>query len=544
MLYFRRIKIKDFKSIKSAELEYSAGVWQVIGVNNDAVFKSNGSGKTTMLEAIQQCLFNKTTSPTPIEDTGRKQVGTKGSSGIGYEIELEFDYDFHSYRVINSRKAMKIQIFKDGDDLMIKSIPAALKYIQTTIGMDFQTFVTLTFITHDTVVNMLDNFSSSALMKIILNFSQIVEFERGAKAEQKILDRDIASYHAHIQTLEDSLELLNQFQPVNLQPLHLRKTALVYKKQQLADTDGVEIAQLYDTITQLQADIDNATATINKLVNTVQTETCQCCGQSLDTTSAKLQLEVLQDSLPSMKSALSDRQQEYADRYAAFSKEEGQLSHDISVVDNEINIAKTKNYLYEDNKEKAGDLRKKLADFNKQVDDATFRANVIKTALEVLKSGDIQKDLLVTFVSILNVHLAHFMKFVSLDYINVIAKDNKANVTFSIHDSRFNQEVSIHSLSGGEKTRLRLIILLAMLYTIKELASISSNILVFDESLDTLDDSAEKDLAVLFEYLVTHDSKFIALVSHGNQLSQVDFTGTLKAEKTNGVTEITKELHA
>ncbi|MEA1998326.1 MAG: hypothetical protein U9N61_03240, partial [Euryarchaeota archaeon] len=45
MIIFQTLKVQNFKSIKSATLEYASGVWKVVGVNNDATFKSNGSGK-------------------------------------------------------------------------------------------------------------------------------------------------------------------------------------------------------------------------------------------------------------------------------------------------------------------------------------------------------------------------------------------------------------------------------------------------------------------------------------------------------------------
>ena len=86
--------------------------------------------------------------------------------------------------------------------------------------------------------------------------------------------------------------------------------------------------------------------------------------------------------------------------------------------------------------------------------------------------------------------------------------------------------------------------LLSMLRAIKELTAISSNLLVFDESLDTLDVSASKDLANLFDYLIGNDNKFIALVSHGDQLSDINFNGIITATKSEGVTGVLHERYS
>ena len=76
MIHFKSISIKNFRAIESAQLTYDSGVWLIKGVNNDAAFESNGSGKSTILMALQQCLYNKTVSPTPIDDASRKSLAT------------------------------------------------------------------------------------------------------------------------------------------------------------------------------------------------------------------------------------------------------------------------------------------------------------------------------------------------------------------------------------------------------------------------------------------------------------------------------------
>ncbi len=71
----------------------------------------------------------------------------------------------------------------------------------------------------------------------------------------------------------------------------------------------------------------------------------------------------------------------------------------------------------------------------------------------------------------------------------------------------------------------------------------STNLLIFDESLDTLDASASSDLASLFEYLIAHDNKFIALISHGQQLDDIEFSGRLTITKSDGISTLEKDIY-
>ena len=548
MIIFQTLKISNFKSIESAELSYTSGVWKVEGINNDTSFKSNGSGKTTILEAIQQCLFNKTTASPPIEDTTRKSVGKKVHKRTGYKLELTFTDGKDNYRIVNDREAMRIQIFVNEADMMVKSIPSALKQISTIIGMDFTTFVTLTFINHDTITDLLDNFSSSSLMKVILNFSQISDFEKSAKQEQKVINNSLSNTAARLQTLHDSLSLLDQYREIDMKPLHAKKAAITKAIFDIKDSLLPEVLTKEDKVKEVLAERTSAKSKFTKLQRKYKDSKCECCGQLLNLSEVdreKLLIELigleehivnLDLSVQGLELLASQHRETYNTTLDEVEQERQKINHTIT-------IAQTKNQIYNDSKSQADDLRRQTIELEITQENLSFRSTVIQTALLVLKSGDIQKDLLSMFVAVLNIHLSHFIEFVSLDYINIKAIATKASVSFTLYDSRFNHNVSIHTLSGGEKTRLRLIVLLSMLQTIKEITSTASNIVIFDESLDTLDDSATSDLANLFDYLVHHDNKFIALVSHGEQLKEIEFTGIITAEKTNGVTKIKKETH-
>ena len=63
MLNFRQLNIKNFGPFKEAELEFpESGLVLVLGRNEDSGYaSSNGSGKSTIFEALAWCLFGKTT---------------------------------------------------------------------------------------------------------------------------------------------------------------------------------------------------------------------------------------------------------------------------------------------------------------------------------------------------------------------------------------------------------------------------------------------------------------------------------------------------
>jgi DNA repair exonuclease SbcCD ATPase subunit len=514
-------------------------------VNNDAAFESNGSGKSTILMALQQCLYNKTVSPTPIDDASRKSLAN--SNLVPYRIEVTFSDDVSEYTVINDRQTMDILIKKDGKSLLVRTIPDALNRIKQILNMDFNTFVTLTYISHDTIIPLIDHFTSSSLMKVILDFATISQFEKQAKSEIRVTTAEVVSIQDQIKTVKSSLEVLTAFDEVDISPFTQEKLRLTIEMKQLNDTALPSIDSLAERKANLTEEVINIDRSMSHISAKIDSSKCDYCDTLLQISEEELQdlkrsLELAEQQKELLDTKLLVVTEQLLTERSAYKKQCSEISTNIREVEDQITAAKTRNQLYKDAVRESDNLQSRLHELTMTLNSAEVREIILQEALSIIRDGTIQKDIMTTFVEVLNIHLKEYLTFVSLDYINISASVSRSSMVFTINDLRFFQPISIHSLSGGEKTRLRIVVLLAMLSTIKDLTQISTNLLIFDESLDTLDKSASRDLANLFEYMVKHDDKFIAMVSHGTQLSEIDFTGTIIATKTNGITTINKEV--
>ena len=118
---FKRLSLHNFMSFGDSTLEFTdSGFIRVTGINHSTedMARSNGSGKSSLWEAISWCLT---------ADTIR---GTKHVANIhgadGTFVELEFSLDGKSYRLIRAKDhAMyktSLQIFIDGTDCSGKGI--------------------------------------------------------------------------------------------------------------------------------------------------------------------------------------------------------------------------------------------------------------------------------------------------------------------------------------------------------------------------------------------------------------------------------------
>jgi DNA repair exonuclease SbcCD ATPase subunit len=125
-----------------------------------------------------------------------------------------------------------------------------------------------------------------------------------------------------------------------------------------------------------------------------------------------------------------------------------------------------------------------------------------------------------------------------LDFnIQVRIKENKGKLKFSFVRGGITH--TLNSLSAGEKTRVAVITLFAILETLQILSNNKFNLLVLDELLGQLDDEG---VEVLQQILNRYRGKMtIFVMLHHNEIPLNFFDAVYKVKKVNGITHINKE---
>lgn len=540
MVQFNYIKIKDYKSIKEAYLEFTSGLWSIQGVNNDSSFKSNGAGKSTVLEALQQCLFNKNVKGITIEDTFNR-ITKKG-----YCITTEFVKDGSVYLVENDRIKGTLTVIKDSVDISEKTIPLNVRLIQDIIGFDFNTFCSLTYVSHNNIVQMLESFSSSNLMKVLLDFDSISQFEGVVKGELA-KSKEILSFKlAENSGLEESLKLLNSSEKVDLVPLYNYKSTLDTNYKRLKSVYEEEVQAITEKIRSYNVLMSMYNTTIDKSKDILMNAPCCLCGEvprrSLSAIiDARIDLKGNRKLKRLLIPQIDVLKKELDTLYDNITISNEKYFQDSQFVNTQISLAEYKNELFESNKDKLVGISSKIEQNKLDMSAEYFNQDLYDTVLKTIKSGKLHKGLLDNFTKVLNICIDDYIKYMNIDYLNIKSKATKTNIDFVLYDNRTQQFIEINTLSGGELTRIRIVILVSMLKTVSTLTKANTNILILDEALDTLDKSASTDLARLFKAVIQADNKFIALVSHGDQLKDIDFYGTITAVKTDGLTSIIQD---
>lgn len=158
----------------------------------------------------------------------------------------------------------------------------------------------------------------------------------------------------------------------------------------------------------------------------------------------------------------------------------------------------------------------------------------------LLGEEGVRKFVTMRVLPILNKKVNHYLSVLGSDYNITFDSELKEKLIARNKDIR-----SYSSFSGGEKKRIDLALLLALMDVSKERNSIDTNILVLDEILDTSLDTvgAESFLEHLKSgFKATCPDKCIYIISHKKELGEETFDSIIHLIKKNGFTSIDKVI--
>ncbi|AGI11449.1 putative exonuclease [Listeria phage LP-125] len=141
MFTFKKVKIKNFLSIKDMELNLDKqGLVLIEGKNKtNEAFKSNGAGKTSMIDAITYAIFGKTVGGLKSDSV----VNNKEKKNTA--VILDFEVDKNKYRIERYRKDKKegniVKLYQGKNNITKSTVDNTDKEILSLFGIDFNTYV-------------------------------------------------------------------------------------------------------------------------------------------------------------------------------------------------------------------------------------------------------------------------------------------------------------------------------------------------------------------------------------------------------------------
>ena len=573
MIVFEKVRWKNFLS--------TGNVFSEIDLQRsrtNLIVGHNGSGKSTILDALTFSLFGK-----PFRKISKSML-VNSVNEKDTMVEIEFSIGKNSYQVIRGIKPNKFMVYCNGQpwDEDAKAVDQQKNLEQNVLKMNFKSFTQIVVLGSSTFVPFM-RLPGQQRREIIEDILDIQVFSvMNSRLKDKIRENneEIKDLDYQLHLLEEKIELQKQY----MLELKKKTDAEIDKKkekikeyQQEEESSLGNIRDLTDQVTNLSTEMEEYSKSSSKLkkLNTfliklnqkLQTckkeheffednHVCPTCTQDLSDEfradkieEGKTKLDEMNVGYEELQTAIKDEEKRN-EKFLELTQEVNTKNTTITNINYQLmSIRNNIDEISKEIKELEGSTPDKKAEFVKLeglIEDkkATKKncavskkdRDVLQVATTLLKDSGIKTRIIKTYLPTMNKLINQFLQ--SMDfYVNFTLNENFEETI----KSRYRDVFSYESFSEGEKARIDISLLLTWRSIAKLKNSVDTNLLILDEIFDgSLDQSGTSDLGWILRNFDDNTNVFV--ISHKTILDD-KFDRTITVNKDKNYSTLEETVH-
>ena len=554
MIYFKDIRWKNLLSTGNQFTEV-----QLNKSSTTLIVGDNGSGKSTVLDALCFGLFNK-----PFRRITKPQLINSINNG-GLLVEIEFDYGSKSYKVRRGVKKNIFEIYVDGKRLnQDAKVTDQQEYLEKTIlKLNYKSFTQIVLLGTAGFVPFMQ-LKSTDRRAIIEDLLDIQIFS----VMNNLLKFKISENKDDVLSTEVKKEIstgnINTTQEL-ITDLKKTKSNQIQQNERDIDINEVEIDRLNTTIKELMGSISKDKTAQNlkelegyqkgierKMLSSEkeiefyeQNDTCSTCNQELGEEHKSKMIEEHHGMMHKSGSALLQLGNKIKDL-------ESHLDHvskvQTTITTNQNQVQAISSYItklkdqikeIEDREDDIDEKIQKLKDLKSELklclekqEKLSVQKQLYETAYVLLKDTGIKTRIIKQYLPIMNQLINKYLA--SMDFFVSFNLDEKFEEKIK---SRHRDEFTYDSFSEGEKMRIDLALLFTWRTIAKMKNSVNTNLLILDEVFDSsLDANGTEEFLKIINKLAGNQNTFV--ISHKGDILLDKFKDVLRFEKYKNFSRI------
>lgn len=568
MIRFESVKYKNFLSTGNQFTEI-----RLDNNKSTLVVGQNGAGKSTMLDAISFALFGK-----PHRNINKPQL-INSINNKNCVVEVTFSIGQNKFKIVRGISPGMFEIWKNGTMLnqsshskeyqkileqnilklnhksfhqvVVLGSSSFIPFMQLPAGqrreiiedlLDINVFSKMNQLLREQVTTIKDQVRQVTYDIDIIK-TRIESHEKYIKDIQILTKTAIDTKSKKIAENRTAIEALNESNALLTTEV---ETKLPAAQEELSTLNGKQTQ-----LVQYQAQFKQQMATVAKDAKFYEdNDTCPTCSQDIGADLRAQKLETAKSKAKELKTAMDrataeskniteaiqrasdslSEVQEWQRDILANNKEISRLQTEIRNLEMEItgtdvaDLKNAKEELEKYNKDKA-DLTERKLEYNEQM----LYKNVMS---EMLKDTGIKTKIIKQYLPVINKLVNQYLQV--LDFFVHFDLDESFQEKIR---SRHRDEFTYDSFSEGEKQRIDLALLFTWRQVAKMKNSISTNLLILDETFDSsLDaDGVENLLKILY---TLPDDTNVFVISHKGEILEGKFENKIEFYKDKNFSKI------
>jgi len=571
VIIFRTLKYKNFLS--------SGNYYTKIDLDKEIstlILGANGSGKSTMLDALCFGLFGK-----PFRNINKPQL-LNSINQKNAMVEIEFDTGNKSYRVVRGLKPNIFEIYCNGNML---NQDAAVRDYQDTfekviLKLNYKSFTQIVILgsASFTPFMQLSAADRRSIIEDLLDIRIFSTMNSLLKERYQKLKNELTNVKYKSDSIEERIEVHRQYiedikkdnkekvknlreQIANEQgqiDTRLEELKCLQKKHNAVSEEVREAASITDKIKKLedvQKDLKRTKKKIDSDISFYEdNDECPTCKQGIEDhfkhdiiaersdkkskvdeglrelklkhAAMRSRMEVIHESM--------ERMNKMKIRISSLENENNASTKYIGSLEEEISRSSLSKTNIKEQQAKLKELEQELVDNEERVKAMLEEKHNQEIAAHLLKDSGIKTRIIKQYIPIINKLVNKYLA--SMDFFVNFNLDESFKETIK---SRHRDDFSYASFSEGEKQRIDMALMLTWRTIAKLKNSTSTNILILDEVFDSsLDNNGTEDLMKLLNML---EATNLFVISHKGDILQDKFADVIKFEKHNNFSKMIEQ---
>ena len=533
----------------------------------------NGSGKSTILDALCFALFNK-----PFRIIKKDQMVNTINNGHT-KVEVSFSIGPKKYKVIRGIKPNIFEIYCDG--LLLNQDASSIDYQkhleQQIMKLNFRSFCQVVMLgssSYEPFMKMRASYRRDVIEEI-LDIKVFASMNLLLRSKQQELTKDITTLRHQVDLIENKVTLQEQHyddlqgrdkgaievKKEDIEKAHTHKRDYMFRIQslnkELEENEkkllGKPLSkQKFTKLHKLEAKIDQNLKTHKKTLKFFEDNTnCPTCTQEIQTDFRQTKISdekdavfKLQDGYKKLLTEITKTEEEVLGfdniakkvrtietNVAKLTTSVDEIKRHTDRIQDEIDRLSVEDASGLNIKEEIVKLKQELVEAKLQRDNVIEEKKYIDVLRQIVDDSGARAQIIKKYLPVMNTLINQYLQ--SMDFFVSFHLDEEFKETVK---SRHMDSFNYNNFSEGEKMRIDLSLLFTWRSIAKMKNSVNTNLLILDEIFDSsLDGQGTDDF---FKIVKTLTKENIFIISHKGDIMFDKFTNIIKFEKYQNFTRL------